>query len=150
MNFCTEIGTHNKYLPSPMTRPQDPSLVWLRPASPSSSSPTPLSSEMSEWDICSQSDFDHDAPDLECQSDDDSDNEDSVPHHKTDQTVGSSEDLPLKLGLKYKKVKDEVQPVCKLIPEHQKTRRHFPEERRLLQHVLLVNQRSIAFDEDER
>ena len=151
----------------------------------------PLSSETSEWDMCSQSDFDHDAPDLERQSDDDSDNEDSVPHHRTDQTDGSSEDLPLKLGLKYKKVKDKVRPVCKLIPEHQKTRRHFPEdpltnlpplpfhppefipsskitaermadlgidnhdelwpeERRLLQHVLLVNQRSIAFDEDER
>ena len=111
-----------------MTRSQDLSLLWLRPASPSFPSPTPLSSETSEWDMCSQSDFNHDTPDLEHQSDDDSENEDSVPHHKTDQTVGSSEDLPLKLGIKYKKVKDKVQPVCKLIPEHQKTQRHFPED----------------------
>jgi len=180
-----------------MLTPQEPSLVWLRPRSPSPSLLSETSewdlgmAQDSEWDLCSQPESDSDLPSLISQEDDDSEDENYNTQHKPDTLDEPYEDLPVKFGLKYKKVKDKVRPVCRLIPEYQKTQRHIPEdplanlpslpfhppefipsskitaermtslgiedhdelcpeERRLLQHVLLINQRSIAFDEDER
>jgi transposase InsO family protein len=101
------------------------------------------------------------------------------------------ESIITKAVLRYKRVDQKIRPISKLIPEHLKTRRRFPndplqnlptlpyyppefrptakvteermtalgidlkqellpEERKLLKHILVVNQRSIAFAEEER
>ena len=187
---------------------QEPDWPWSRPDSPPIlSSPSP--SEMSEWDTYSE--WDSDIPDLMSNSDSDSDSDfdsdtydwdpeqddfepddgkylDSSDSETPEQ---SSDDIPTKASLKYKKVADKVRPLCQQIPEHQKSRRRFPEdplqnlpilpfhppefvptakitaermemlgidkheellpeERKLLQYILCINEKSIAFDEDER
>ena len=159
-----------------MAQPQEPKLVWIRPASPPPLySPTSL--ENLGWNLTPDQEWDPDMPGLLQQYDSDEDD--------------SSEDEIPKAGFKYKKVCDKVRPVNRQIPEHQKPRRQFPEdpllnlpylpfhppnfvpsskitnermeelaidqhedlwpeERKLLQYVLLLNERSIAFEESER
>lgn len=179
-----------------MRSSQETKLVWLRPASPnppSSLSPSEdasdwdlISDQMSEWDSGSNQDSNPPVPEQEIHEDDSESHSDQM----TDNLEQESEELPIKAALKYK-VEDKVRPVKRLIPEHQKTQRNFPEEplnnlpslpyhppdfipsskitaermaalgiedhdelwpeeRKLLQHILLINERSIAFDENER
>ena len=181
-----------------MIHPKEARLVWLRPAPTDSSYslPSPSSPDVSEWDSRSEP---LPGKDLHSNQDPYSDlpellSEEDEPDNEPDWDLGTeqlSKDVPVKTALKYKKVKDKVRPVSKLIPEHQKSQRQFPEdplanllplpyhppkfvpsskitaermaslgiedhdelwpeERCLLQHVLLLNERSIAFDENER